>query len=148
VNKRFWEKPLAEVDAGEWEQLCDGCGQCCLIKLQDEDTEEIVATDVVCQFYDFQAGCCGVYPQRAVKKPDCFVIDRENTEHFSWLPKTCAYRLRYEDKSLFDWHPLISGSRQAMIDEGIAVSSWGISERAIDEEELSQRVIFSLSEPE
>ena len=148
MKKHFWEKPLAELTAEQWEQLCDGCGQCCLIKLQDEETEEIVATDVVCQFYNFHVGCCGVYPQRATKKPDCFLIDRNNAEHYSWLPKTCAYRLRYEDKPILKWHPLISGSRQAMIDAGIAVNSWGISERVIDEDELSERVIFSLSEPE
>ncbi len=143
--KAIWEKPLAELNTSEWEQLCDGCGQCCLIKLQDDKTEEILATDVVCRFHDCESGRCRVYASRMHKQPSCFVIDRHNPEHFGWLPKTCAYRLRYEGKPLFDWHPLISGSRQAMVEAQIAIADWCISEHGVDEKELPERVIFSLN---
>lgn len=144
MSKPFWEQPLGALNEDEWERLCDGCGQCCLIKLQDDETEEIFATDVVCRFYNFEQACCGVYFERAVKKPDCFVIERENTEHYSWLPKTCAYRLRFENQPLPDWHPLISGSRAAMLAAEVAVSDWGVGEQAVAEDALPERVIFSV----
>lgn len=144
----FWEQPLNKLNSKQWEALCDGCGQCCLIKLQDDETEQIFATDVVCRFYKKGSGKCRVYPQRTIKKPDCFVIERDNAEHFSWLPKTCAYRLRYENKPLKSWHPLICSSREDMIDAGVAVSNWSVSEVTIDESELEDRIIFSLEEEE
>lgn len=144
MSRPFWEKPLETLNQNEWEQLCDGCAQCCLIKLQDEDTDEIFATDVVCRFLDEDSGLCGVYASRAIKKPDCFVIERSNTEHFSWLPASCAYRLRFENKPLFDWHPLISHNRTAMIDAGISVTGWCISEQQVEEDELAEHVIFTL----
>ncbi len=140
----FWELPLGSLDDEQWEALCDGCGQCCLTKLQDEETDEIFATDVVCQFLDQPTGRCGVYKNRVHKKPECFVIDRNNPEHYSWLPKTCAYRLRHEDKPLPDWHPLLAGDRSAMKTAGIAVSEWSTCESQVKEIELPDRVIFSL----
>jgi len=146
MNTPFWEQPLHSLSQPDWEALCDGCAQCCLIKLQDDETEEIFATDVVCRFLDAQSGHCGVYAERAIKKPECFVIERNNAEHYSWLPKTCAYRLRHEDKPLPDWHPLIAGNREAMLAADIAVSNWCVSEALIDDEQLSERVLFSLSD--
>ncbi len=142
----FWEKPLDTLSNDEWEQLCDGCAQCCLIKLQDDDTDEIFATDVVCRFLEVARGRCGVYANRAIEKPECFVIERHNIEHYSWLPKTCAYRLRFENKPLPDWHPLISHSRAAMIEAEIAVVNWCVNENQVDEADLPERVIFSLHE--
>lgn len=144
MSSHFWEKPLESLSEEEWERLCDGCGQCCLIKLQDDETDEIFATDVVCRFQDSETGTCSVYSRRTIEKPDCFVIERDNPEHFSWLPQTCAYRLRSENKPLPGWHPLIAGSRDAMVAAGIAVAGWCVSERDINEEELVERVIFSL----
>lgn len=144
----FWEKPLHTLNQEEWEQLCDGCAQCCLIKLQDDETEEIFATDVVCQFLQPDSGCCSVYAQRSIRKPDCFVIERDKPEHFSWLPKTCAYRLRFEDRPLPDWHPLLAGGREAMIRAGITVAGWSTSETEVSEEHLMDRVLFSLKEVE
>ncbi len=140
----FWEKPLASLSDHEWEQLCDGCGQCCLVKLQDDDTDEIVATDVVCRFLNTDSGHCRVYAERAIKKPDCFLIERDNAEHFSWLPKSCAYRLRYEEKPLPAWHPLLSGSRAAMNAAEISVAGWSVSEQDVAEDEWPERVIFTL----
>ena len=144
MSQPFWERPLSTLNEEEWEQLCDGCAQCCLVKLQDEETEEIFATDVVCRFLETESGCCKVYPQRSIRKPDCFVIERDNPEHYSWLPPTCAYRLRFENRPLPDWHPLLTGGREAMIREGVSVAGWSVSETEIEEDELSQRVLFSL----
>jgi len=146
TSSAFWERPLHSLSQAHWEALCDGCAQCCLIKLQDDETDEIFATDVVCRFLDAQSGHCGVYAERAIKKPECFVIERNNTEHYSWLPKTCAYRLRHENKPLPDWHPLIAGNREAMQAAGIAVSNWCVNEELIDEAQLHERVLFSLSD--
>ena len=143
----LWEKPLASLSDHEWEQLCDGCGQCCLVKLQDDDTDEIFATDVVCRFLNTDSGHCSVYASRAIEKPECFIIERDNVEHFSWLPKSCAYRLRFEDKPLPSWHPLLSGSRDAMNAAEISVAGWSVSEQDVGEEELPERVIFTLHEP-
>ncbi len=128
----------------EWEQLCDGCGQCCLIKLQDDKTDEIFATDVVCRYLVPDSGHCSVYAERSIKKPECFVIERNNAEHFSWLPKSCAYRLRFEKKPLPAWHPLLCGNRTDMVDADISVALWCVSEQDVDEEALPERVIFSL----
>jgi uncharacterized cysteine cluster protein YcgN (CxxCxxCC family) len=142
----FWEKPLASLSDTEWEKLCDGCGQCCLVKLQDDDTGEIFATDVVCRFLKTDSGCCSVYAERAIKKPECFVIERDKAEHYSWLPKSCAYRLRFEEKPLPSWHPLHSGCRAAMNAAEISVAGWSTSERDVDEDEWPERVIFTLHE--
>jgi len=141
---QFWDKPLDQLDDDQWEQLCDGCGQCCLIKLQDEETQRIFATDVVCRFLNPDSGCCSVYAERAIKKPECFVIERGNLLHYSWLPASCAYRLRSAGKPLPDWHPLITGSRNAMLQAGVAVSGWCVNEQQVNEDELQEHVIFSL----
>ena len=144
MTQAFWERPLQSLSQQEWEALCDGCAQCCLIKLQDDESEEIFATDVVCRYLDADSGHCGVYAERTVRKPECFVIERNNPEHYSWLPRSCAYRLRYEGKSLPDWHPLITGNREAMFEAGISVADWSVSELEVDEARLTDRVIFSL----
>ncbi len=145
MDAYFWEKPLASLNAQEWEAICDGCGQCCLTKLQDDETDEIVATNVVCRFHNQSNGQCTVYAERAIKKPECFVIERDNAEHYSWLPQTCAYRLRFENKPLPEWHPLLIGNRKAMNTLGISVKGWCVSEAEVDDENLHEHVLFSLS---
>ena len=134
--KLFWHKPLQELNQDEWEQLCDGCARCCLIKLQDEDTDEIVMTSVVCRYLEQDSCQCTVYPQRAIKKPDCFVIERENPTHYSWLPDTCAYRLRWEGLPLPHWHPLVAGNRDLMDMAGISVTGQCTSEEFVHPDEL------------
>jgi uncharacterized cysteine cluster protein YcgN (CxxCxxCC family) len=146
MKQPFWEKPIDSLSTDEWERLCDGCAQCCLVKLQDDETDEIFATDVVCRYLDCGSGCCTVYPQRADKKPECFVIERGNVEHYSWLPKTCAYRLRFECRPLPDWHPLITGSRDAMVEAEIAVTNWCTNEDQLGDQDLRDHVLFSLRE--
>ncbi len=132
----FWEQPLAELSQHEWEALCDGCARCCLVKLQDEETDEIVMTSVVCRFLGQESCQCTVYPQRAIKKPDCFIIEQGNATHYSWLPDTCAYRLRSQNQPLPDWHPLIAGDREKMTKLGIPVTDQCTSEEFVHPDEM------------
>jgi len=138
----FWEKPLTELTHEEWEALCDGCGRCCLHKFQDEDTDEILYTDVACRLLDTSTCRCTDYANRKAKVADCLVISLENQEVFALLPSTCAYRLRYEGKSLDDWHPLISGSYESMVEEGISMRGEVVSENDVDMDGLEERIKF------
>lgn len=110
AKQPFWEtKTLAEMTANEWEQLCDGCGLCCLTKLQDEDTDEIVYTRVVCRYSDLKTAACSDYKNRSINVPTCVSLTLERVAEFDWLPDTCAYRVLYRGDPLPEWHPLISG---------------------------------------
>lgn len=111
----FWEsKTMDEMTQQEWESLCDGCGLCCLNKLQDEDTEEIVYTRVICPYSDVQTGQCKDYANRSVNVPSCVQLTRERVAEFDWLPDSCAYRLLYRGQPLPDWHPLVSGDADSL----------------------------------
>lgn len=114
-KKPFWEtKTLDEMSQTEWESLCDGCGLCCLTKLQDDKTEEIVYTSVVCPYSDIDTGQCKDYANRSVNVPTCVQLTLERVAEFDWLPDTCAYRMIYRGQGLADWHPLVSGSSKTM----------------------------------
>lgn len=107
----FWEsKSLDEMTQAEWESVCDGCGLCCLTKLQDDDTDEIVYTRVVCSYSDLTTGQCSDYANRSINVPTCVQLTKERVAEFDWLPDTCAYRVLYRGQSLPNWHPLISGN--------------------------------------
>ena len=95
---RFWDRPLAQLNSGEWEALCDGCGRCCLHKLEDEDTGELYATNVACRLLDRRNGRCFDYKNRMRRVSDCVKLDRRNLAALDWLPETCAYRLRAAGK--------------------------------------------------
>lgn len=114
MRSKFWTLPLEQLDQQEWEALCDGCALCCLQKLQDDETEEVWYTGIVCRYLDSKCHC-KVYPQRHEKVENCVQLTRERVEDFHWLPQTCAYRLRSEQKPLPNWHPLIAGSRKKMV---------------------------------
>ena len=118
----FWKtKTLAEMSPSEWESLCDGCGKCCLSKLEDEDTGEIHWTSVACRMFDSGACKCRDYPNRTKKVHDCVQLTPENVGTISWLPSTCGYRLVNEGRDLYDWHPLISGSAKTVHEAGVSV---------------------------
>ena len=117
----FWKKPLSELSQGEWEALCDGCGKCCLVKLEDEDTFEIHYTNIVCTLFDGNTCQCRDYEKRQAKVPDCIALSMKNVHELSWLPATCAYRVRAEGRDLAWWHPLISGSSETVHEAGISV---------------------------
>lgn len=128
LRARFWELPLSDLNKEEWEALCDHCGRCCLKKLQDEDSGDIVWTRVICRYYKLDAGGCGCYSKRSDKVPDCLQVATMSTEDADWMPDTCAYRLRMEGKPLYAWHPLIAGSSDAMEAAGITVKDKALSE--------------------
>ena len=124
----FWEKPLAELDRGEWEALCDGCGRCCVHKLEDEETGELYATNVACRLLDRRQGRCTDYTHRKQRVADCVTLDRSNLAALDWLPETCSYRLRADGKPLPDWHYLVSGSRETIHQAGQSTRGWTVSE--------------------
>ncbi len=118
----FWdEKTLAEMTDAEWEALCDGCGRCCLIKLEDEDTGEIMTSDVHCKMLDAQSCRCTDYPNRQSHVPDCIKLTAENILSYKWVPSSCAYRRLAEGRGLAWWHPLISGDPTTVAAAGISV---------------------------
>ena len=118
----FWRvKSLEEMSPEEWESLCDGCARCCLVKLEDEDTAEIHFTDIGCTLLDGKTCQCRDYLRRSRRVPDCVTLTPKEVRSLSWLPVTCAYRLVAEGKDLFDWHPLVSGSRDSVHEAGISV---------------------------
>lgn len=124
VHPPFWEtKTLDEMTQQEWESLCDGCGLCCLTKLQDEDTEEIVYTRVVCAYSDTVTGQCTDYTNRSKNVPTCVPLTRERVAEFDWLPDSCAYRMIYRGQPLAQWHPLVSGQADSLKNAGIGLRS-------------------------
>lgn len=122
----FWEdKSLAELDDAEWEALCDGCGQCCLHKLQDANTGQVAITSIACALLDIKTCRCRNYPERTRLVPDCVDLRRRDlAEYLAWLPKTCAYRLRAQGQDLPPWHPLVSGDQTLMKATGRTVSAY------------------------
>jgi len=137
----FWTTiPLDAMNDEQWESLCDGCGKCCLIRLEDEDTGDIYLTDVACKLFDGATCRCMDYPNRKAKVPDCVKVTPEAARELSWLPKTCAYRLLAEGKPLFDWHPLISGDPETVKTAGMSVCDQTISELKVKVRNLPRRI--------
>ncbi|MCE7795057.1 YcgN family cysteine cluster protein [Sphingobium sufflavum] len=124
----FWEQPLATLDRAQWEALCDGCGKCCLHKVEDADTGDIYPTNVACRLLDRATAQCSDYRNRRAMVPDCLRLTRANIGHISWLPESCAYRLRAEGEPLRDWHYLVCGDREAVHWQGHSVRGWTVSE--------------------
>ena len=129
VTDKFWETvPLAQLDRAQWEALCDGCGKCCIHKLEDEVTGEMFATNVACRLLDRRSAQCSDYRHRHAFVPDCIRLTPAKLTELDWLPLTCAYRLRAEGKPLADWHYLNSGDRETVHSAGVSVRGWTISE--------------------
>jgi uncharacterized cysteine cluster protein YcgN (CxxCxxCC family) len=125
---RFWEKPLERLNRTEWEALCDGCGKCCLHKVEDEDTGDIYMTNVACKLLDLKTGQCGDYKHRRAHVPDCLRLTPRLAGQVNWLPDSCAYRLRANGEPLPEWHYLICGDRDAVHRAGASVKGKAISE--------------------
>jgi hypothetical protein len=126
---RFWEDtPLDKLDRAQWEALCDGCGKCCLHKLEDEETGELFATNVACRLLDRRSGQCSNYRHRHAYVSECVRLSMRNVDAIEWLPSTCAYRLRLNGEPLPEWHYLNSGDREAVHRAGESVRGWTISE--------------------
>ena len=143
LGHRFWErKALSAMNDQEWEALCDGCGKCCLNKLEDEDSGEVALTRVACRLLDDDTCRCAQYDIRHQFVPDCIVLKPGNLDtHAYRMPQTCAYRLLWLGKPLPDWHPLISGTPQSVHDAGISVRGTTLSEFDVPEDEWEEHII-------
>lgn len=134
-ERPFWErKSLADMTRQEWESLCDGCGQCCLIKLQDVDSGAITTTDFSCAWLDCESCRCTDYANRQRNVPDCIALDPVNIYDLHWLPETCAYGLLARGAPLPGWHPLLSGDPESVHRAGISVRGRAIPERLISDD--------------
>ncbi|ASF47668.1 YcgN family cysteine cluster protein [Methylovulum psychrotolerans] len=122
----FWqEKSLADMSPAEWESLCDGCGQCCLHKLEDEDTGQVALTRIACDLLVIKTCRCRHYEQRSQLVPECLDLQQHDFATYGrWLPKTCAYRLLGEGKPLPDWHPLITGTPASVAAAGMSAAAY------------------------
>ena len=143
LTDRFWErKPLKKLTEREWEALCDGCGKCCLNKLEDEDSGEVALTRVACRLLDDSTCRCAHYENRHTFIPDCIVLRPDNLDrHAYWMPETCAYRLLWQGNPLPDWHPLISGTAESVHSAGISVRDMTVSEFDIPQDEWEEYII-------
>jgi len=140
--KPFWEtKPLENMTTQEWESLCDGCAQCCLHKLEDEDTGEIFVTQIVCDLLNLETCQCTAYGERSELVPTCITMKPQDVKTISWMPQSCAYRLLSENKPLSSWHPLVSGQKKSVITAGVSVKSRAISEKDVAEENWPDYII-------
>jgi uncharacterized cysteine cluster protein YcgN (CxxCxxCC family) len=140
-NTGFWtNKPMTEFSYEEWESLCDGCGKCCLIKLEDVDSGEIHYTDVGCTLLDGKTCLCRDYANRKQIVPDCVILTPDRLEQIPWMPQSCSYRLIYEGKDLPDWHPLITSDPNSTHQAGQSVAGQIISEDDIDEDDLPTHI--------
>ena len=138
----FWRStPLAAMTDSQWESLCDGCGKCCLNKLEDEDTGDIHYTRVACQLLDLKTCRCTDYANRKTRVPDCLDLRELAADDFNWLPTTCAYRLLTEQKDLPDWHHLKTGRPGLVHKANCSVRGRAIHESAIDPDELEEHII-------
>ena len=145
----FWKtKRLAEMSNDEWESLCDGCGRCCLNKLEDWETGEIYWTNIGCELLDCDSCRCTDYTNRFDKVPDCIQLTPENIPTIGWLPPTCGYRLVMEGKDLFDWHTLKSGSNDTVHVADISIRGRAVPDDGIAPEEYENHLVdWPLQEP-
>ena len=139
AGKPFWEAPIESLDRAQWEALCDGCGKCCLNKIEDEDTGRIYPTNVACRLLDLQTARCSDYRRRRAFVPDCVRLVHGKIYQHPWLPATCAYVLRADGKPLPEWHYLVSGDRESVHKAGMSIKGRAISE--IHAGELENHII-------
>jgi uncharacterized protein len=140
VTDRFWDTtPLSQLDRAQWEALCDGCGKCCLHKLEDDETGDFYPTNVACKLLDRRSAQCSDYKHRHAFVPDCIRLTPAKLETMDWLPASCSYVLRHEGKPLPEWHYLNTGDRDSVHAAGKSVRGWTISE--IDAGDLEMHLV-------
>lgn len=144
MRERFWERfPLHALTAQEWEALCDGCGRCCLVRLEDEDTGEHFCTRLSCRLLDTRTCQCSDYAHRTERVPGCVQVTPE-VAGWDWLPATCAYRRLARGQGLAAWHPLISGDPASVHRAGISVRGRVISEAGVPEDDYETHIVHWL----
>ncbi|SLN20505.1 hypothetical protein AQS8620_00526 [Aquimixticola soesokkakensis] len=143
LRPRFWEKyPLDRLRPQEWEALCDGCGKCCLNKIEDADSGEVFLTRVACRLLDDESCLCSNYEVRKSIVPECIVLTAKTLpKHAYWMPQTCAYRLLWQGKSLPDWHPLLTGDPDSVHAAGVSAQGITVPEFSIGEDEWEDYLI-------
>ena len=143
LRPRFWETvPMDRMNRAEWEALCDGCGKCCLNKLEDEETGEVALTRLACRLLDDESCLCSQYPIRHQFVPECIVLTPKTLrDNLYWLPQTCAYRLVVEGRPLYPWHPLISGKPETVHAAGVSVRGLTIPEFEVGEDDWEDHII-------
>lgn len=142
LREHFWQYySLAELTLPEWEALCDGCGLCCLVKLEDEDTGEVVYTSAACQLLDTKTARCSDYANRQSHVPDCLQLTPERVSELKWLPPSCAYKRLDLGQSLPTWHPLITGNPKSVRQARKSAAGRCVSEKDINEADIEEYVI-------
>jgi uncharacterized cysteine cluster protein YcgN (CxxCxxCC family) len=143
LRPKYWERvKLKDMTPREWEALCDGCGKCCLNKLEDPDTGEVALTRLACRLFDDGSCRCGNYEIRKQIVPECVVLSaRTIARHAYWMPETCAYRLLHEGKRLPAWHPLITGRPESVFEAGVSAQGITIPEYEVEEDDWEDYII-------
>lgn len=142
LRPRYWEQiPLESMTDAEWEALCDGCGRCCLQKLEDEETGDVYNTDVACELLDTDTCRCTNYPKRQTIVPDCLNIRPLDDDKLRWLPNSCAYKRLSKGRALAAWHPLLSGDPGSVHVAGIGMAGRCVSERDVPVSEFPLRLV-------
>ena len=133
----FWKgKHLSEFDENEWEQICCKCGLCCLVKVQDEDSDDVYYTRVICHLFDTKTRLCNEYKNRCILVPECLKVTPKNIDKLDWMPKKCAYRILNETGDLPEWHPL--KKKQTKLPE---LPQNLVADNMIDEDNLEDYII-------
>lgn len=143
LRPRYWaDTPMERMTHTEWEALCDGCGKCCLNKLEDEETGEVALTRIACKLFDDTTCRCASYSNRHAFVPECIVLTPKTiSDHLYWLPQTCAYRLVHEGRDLFWWHPLVSGDPETVHAAGVSVRGLTVSEAQVPDDDWEDHII-------
>ncbi len=143
LRPRFWETvPLKKMTPEEWEALCDGCGKCCLNKLEFEDTGEVAYTNIACRLFDDATCRCADYAHRKVHVPECVVLTPKTLDRVAyWMPATCAYKLLAQGRPLPDWHPLLTGDAESTHASGQSVRGRTVSELTVAEDDWEDHII-------
>ncbi|MEQ3696805.1 MAG: YcgN family cysteine cluster protein [Pseudomonadales bacterium] len=142
LNRAFWETtPLTEMTKDQWESLCDGCGKCCLQKFIDDETDELVYTNIACQLLDRSSCQCSDYSQRKQRVPDCTQLTVADIDQFDWLPVSCSYRLVAMGLPLPEWHHLLTGDRDSIKAAGMSVANRCVSELDVSEDDIETHII-------
>lgn len=144
-TKNFWEdRDLSELTREQWEQLCDGCGRCCLVKLEDADTGQLDYTSVACRLLNVETCRCRHYDERWELADDCVILTPDTIAELDWLPSTCAYRRLAQGMPLPAWHPLITGTTESVHAAGISVKNRVISEEYVADDDFENFITPTL----